>query len=441
MDSQFPDINEIPDLTIEKLGEAKIKSVLNWDEQLYSNDADKILIYPTSKELAELTKKNIPIPGFEIAGPRQKIFFDPSKISCGIVTCGGLCPGINDAIRTITLTLKMQYGVKNVFGFRYGYQGLTEKPWASPIELTTEFVDNINSRGGTILGSSRGEQDVAEMINTLLKYKISVLFTIGGDGTFKGANAIAEEIKKRNLPISIIGIPKTIDNDIMHVQMTFGLSTAVEKSREYISCAHEEAKAGYNGIGLLKLMGRDSGFIAMHATLANSCVNFCLVPEEPLELNGEKGFLRLLEKRLEKKNHAVIVVAEGTGRNLFKNNASVKKDLSGNIIYDDIGLFLKEKITEYFKTKNTQISLKYIDPSYIIRSVPADSNDSEFCLLLGQMAVHAGMCGKTNMFVGYWNRHFTHVPFSAVINKRKHINTKSPLWQIVLETTGQYENR
>jgi 6-phosphofructokinase 1 len=426
-----------PDLNIEKLGPSSVESPLIQDKRHFVEEDEKILLYSHSENLKAYGDSIKNLPTFERAGPRRKIFFEPKNLNCGIVTCGGLCPGLNDVIRTITLSLIWQYKVKTVFGFRYGYAGLSSNAPEPPFILTPELVDEIHLKGGDILSSSRGPQDVNDMVDTLEKLQIQILFVIGGDGTLKGAGELAGAIKNRGLHISIIGVPKTIDNDISGIEQSFGFSTAVEASRFAINSAHAEAKGAWNGVGLVKLMGRDSGFIAAHATLANSDVNFCFVPEVPLVLEGEKGFLHSLEKRLDRKHHAVIVVAEGVGQNLTQKNKVQQTDASGNILFEDIGLLLKETIKKYFKEKNLPVSLKYIDPSYMIRSLPADSNDSAFFLMLGQNAVHAGMSGRTNMIVGYTNQYFVHVPISLTVSKRKKIDPNGHLWQTVLETTRQ----
>jgi 6-phosphofructokinase 1 len=435
MDSIKPMSGEVKDTAIVSLGKRRIPSPFNQVNTTFVEDSSSIAVYSKWKELEPYFSRQENPPLFELAGPREHIFFDPSQVACGIVTCGGLCPGLNDVIRTITLTLLWQYGVKKVLGFRYGFQGLSLNPHSNPLELTPDVVDQIQHEGGTLLGTSRGPQDVREMVEVLLKYEIGILFVIGGDGTFSGAMDIANEIKRQNLSMSIIGVPKTIDNDIYCSEMTFGFSSAVEAARKSIYSAHEEAKAAWNGVGLVKLMGRDAGFIATYASLANSDVNFCLIPEVSFELNGDGGLLPVLEKRLEKKHHAVIVVAEGAGQDLIEGSGSKEKDASGNIRKKDIGLFLKQHISEYFKRKSVPLTLKYIDPSYTIRSCPANAFDSVFGILLGQHAVHAGMAGKTNMFVGYWNHHFTHVPLHIAAHKRKKVNINGDMWQTVLRTT------
>jgi len=437
MDAHCFKPEELSDLNIEKLGSPTIESPLCKSKRQFVEEDEKILLYSHSENLKAYGDSIKKLPVFERAGPRRKIFFEPKNLNCGIVTCGGLCPGLNDVIRTITLSLIWQYKVRLVFGFRYGYAGLTSKAPKPPLVLTPELVDEIHHKGGDILSSSRGPQDVNDIVDTLEKMQIQILFVIGGDGTLRGAGELAKAIRNRGLHISIIGVPKTIDNDISGIEQSFGFSTAVEATRSAINSAHAEAKGAWNGIGLVKLMGRDSGFIAAFATLANSDVNFCFIPEVPLVLEGKNGFLQSLEKRLDRKHHAVIVVAEGVGRHLTQKNGVQQTDASGNILHEDIGLLLKEAIRKYFQENKIPISLKYIDPSYMIRSLPADSNDSAFCLMLGQNAVHAGMTGRTNMIVGYTNQYFVHVPISLAVSKRKKIDPNGHLWQTVLETTGQ----
>jgi 6-phosphofructokinase 1 len=421
------------DLEIERLGECRIPSPVSVGH--FTKDNENVLYRVTLPDIEKYLASGRRPPAFEQAGPREKIYFDPSKLKCGIVTCGGLCPGLNDVIRSIVLSLYYHYGVQTVFGFPYGYEGLTYRYGHTPLELTPKAVERIHEQGGTILGSSRGPQDISEMVDTLERMNVGVLFAIGGDGTLKGARAISGEVKNRRLKISVIGIPKTIDNDISYVQKSFGFETAVSEAKRAISSAHSEALGARNGIGLVKLMGRESGHIASYATLACNDVNFCLIPEDVFTL---EGLLSALEARLQRRGHAVIVVAEGAGQDLFQDTGT--KDASGNIRFGDIGTLLQYEIVRFFKDKGTQISLKYIDPSYMIRSVPANASDSAFSLLLGQNAVHAAMAGRTNMVVGTWMNRYTHVPIAVAVSKRKKIDPDGWMWASVLSTTGQPRN-
>lgn len=372
----------------------------------------------------------------ELAGPREILYFDPRKTNAAIITCGGLCPGINNVIRAVVMGLHFRYGVRSIKGIRYGFQGLIPKYGHEIINLTPEKVKDIHTLGGTILSSSRGSQDIGEIVDNLCRMNIDIFFCVGGDGTMKAAKRITEEINKRGRKISVIGIPKTIDNDLNLIDKSFGFDTAISMVVNAIQCAHVEAKGAPTGIGLVKIMGRESGYIALNAVLAQNDVNFVLIPEVPFDLEGERGLLDVLKKRLHTRKHAVILIAEGAGQDLCAYDDPYQTDASGNRKLHDIGIYLKTKIEEYFKKTKEEINLKYIDPSYTIRSVPANASDSIYCELLGQLAVHAGMAGKTGMVVGLYNGEYVHLPIEAVMFRRK-VDIRGNLWMRVLEATGQ----
>jgi 6-phosphofructokinase 1 len=426
---------------IPALGQAKIPSPVQnhakgANDITFVSDNERVIIDVSELHLVDLFKKGLAPACFELSGPRDSIFFDPSKLRCALVTCGGLCPGLNDIIRSIVLELHWGYGVHNIFGIRYGLQGFIPKYGHEIIDLNPDYVVNIHERGGSVLGSSRGPQDVEQIVDCLERMNVGILFMIGGDGTLMAATRIAEAILARNLKISVVGVPKTIDNDIYLVSRSFGFDTAVDVATRAIMSAHNEAEGYPNGIGLLKLMGRHSGFIAATAALAQQDVNFVLTPEVDFDLQGPNGLLEALETRLTDRGHAVIVAAEGAGQKFFEDEKT-EHDASGNIKLKDIGLYLKEAITSYFDAKGIGISIKYIDPSYMIRSLPANANDRVFCNFLGRNAVHAGMAGKTNLLIGHWNNNFVHVPMKTVAGKRKQIDPKGRLWRSALEATGQ----
>jgi len=430
------------DFEIKVLGKGTVKSPLklssNKGEAIYDfiKDNDRILHDSTLENFISCKENNtIPI-SFEKAGPREILYFEPAKTKVAIVSCGGLCPGLNNVIRSIFSQLYYRYGVKRIIGIQYGYEGFISTYNHPIIELTPQVVENIHLSGGSILGSSRGNQDVNQIVDTLEILNINILFCIGGDGTLRGAHEICEEAEKRKLKISIAGIPKTIDNDIDLIEKSFGFETAFSIANDIIRNAHNEAVGAYNGISLIKLMGRDSGFIAAYAALSIQEVNFVLIPEMEFDLYGPYGFLKVLRKRLEDRHHAMIVVAEGAGQYFF-DPANKQADASGNIKHKDIGLYLKEKISEEFDNKKFPYTIKYIDPSYIIRSAPANANDSKFCSLLAQNAVHAAMAGKTDFVVGNWNNEFTLLPISTTVTKRKKINLDSELYWNIIEATGQ----
>ena len=437
-----PELKNIPEqaeLEIETLGQPRFESPLTERKKLFVGPENGVMVTSETQVRKELHDAGREIPFFELAGPRDKLFFDPQETSCAIVTCGGLCPGLNDVIRSITLTLTNDYGITRILGFRYGFEGLSKNLKENPLFLNPEMLETVHHQGGTIIGTSRGPQDIDEMVDTLVEWNVDVLFTVGGDGTLRGAEQIADEIRRRHLKISVVGVPKTIDNDLMWITRSFGFGTAVKDAQMVLRAAHTEARSAWNGIGLVKLMGRESGFIAAEASLTNADVDFCLVPEVPFTLEGEGGFLDALERRLARAHHAVVVVAEGAGQNLLKGIKGAGADASGNVKLKDIGVFLKESMQDYLKEKGWDFTIKYIDPSYIIRSLPANAADSGFCLALGQYAVHAALSGRTNMMVGHWSNMFTHVPLKLATKTRKKLDPSGETWQRVLDSTLQPE--
>lgn len=429
------------DTTIQQLGKCSVQSPVALStvegNQIanYVVDGERVMVDVSLSFFEHYCQSGETPPSFEQAGPREKIYFDPRKTRAAIVTCGGLCPGINNVIRALVMQLYYTYGSTHVLGVRYGYQGFVPEFGHDFLDLTPEVVSEIHERGGTILASSRGEQDVSVVVDTLDRHNINLLFCVGGDGTLRGAHSIAREVNSRGLKISVIGVPKTIDNDISWVSRTFGYESAVAQAVVAIKGAHVEAKGAPRGVGIVKLMGRHSGYIAASAALACREVNYVLIPEVPFELDGDNGLLAILSKRLDKRGHAVIVVAEGAGQEFFQGDGA--KDASGNQKLKDIGVFLRDTIKENFSRQGSEINVKYIDPSYIIRSAPANPGDAIYCGTLAEHAVHAAMAGKTDMLVGTWNDRFVHVPIATAVASRKVIDPESPFWLSVLEATGQ----
>jgi 6-phosphofructokinase 1 len=433
---------ELKDFVVKTLGTCRVDSPLGpllaaRKRSIHNVDeTDRVLFDDIASDAIAREVPTTELPGFEPAGARKKIYFDPSKTRAGIVTCGGLCPGFNDVIRALVLELNFRYGVKKVFGFRNGYQGFIARYGHPVMELNSDLVGNINADGGTILGTSRGQQDPTEIVDCLEQLGISTLFVVGGDGTLRGALAISNELAARGLKIAIVGIPKTIDNDIMYIDQSFGFQTAFSMATESIRAAHSEAVSSPNGVGLVKVMGRHSGFIACYAALAKNDANFVLIPEVTFELDGPHGLLSSLQDRLQRRGHAVIVVAEGAGQKLL-DECPKTTDASGNARLGDIGMFLKQKISAHFSCLGVDLNLKYIDPSDLIRSVPANPFDSVYCLRLAHNAVHAAMCGRTEMVVGRWHGRFVHVPIPLAIRERNQVDPNGDLWMSVLEATGQ----
>ena len=435
-------MNQELDFSIPVVGPTRLNSPISFSAKVGDDDAhfvseDQFIIFDIKaspgKSGAGVYKKEQLL---EVAGPRRKVYFDPKHVHAGIVTCGGLCPGLNDVIHAIVMTLWYRYGVRRISGIRYGYHGFFPNATMPALELTPDKVAEIHRVGGTLLGSSRGEgQRVEEIVDSMERMNLNMLFAIGGDGTLKGALAIADEIEKRGLKITVVGIPKTIDNDVSFTERSFGFETAVSYAVEAVDSAHTEARDAINGIGMVKVMGRESGFIAAHTALASGDVNYVLIPEVAFELEGNSGLLSHLKKRLEARHHAVILVAEGAGQNLMEKLKAT--DASGNKKLGDIGVFIKQQIEQYFKELNFEACVKYIDPSYMIRSAAANSGDGIYCARLGTNAVHAAMAGKTKVLISLVNNTFVHLPIRLAVSKRNRVDPESPLWRDVIETTGQ----
>jgi len=427
---------------ITNLGEPKLSTPIIMSDNQGDGQADYVSeddrLYFSVDSQVEANGERTPLikDTVEKAGPRKKIYFNQANVHAAICTCGGICPGLNNVIRSVVRCFWYRYGVRRISGVQFGYRGLLENsPWPL-IPLDPDVVDDIQEKGGTILGSARGGgMQVDEIVDSLERLNINILIAVGGDGTLRGAYDIGEEIKKRGLKISVIGVPKTIDNDLSFIQSSFGFDTAVGAAVPSVRGAHVEAKNSINGIGLVKVMGRESGFIAAHTSLAQSDVNFCLIPENPFDLYGNNGLFNHLKERIMTRKHAVILIAEGAGQDLVPSTG--KKDPSGNVKYADIGIFLKNEIKKYFEEEGIEVNIKYIDPSYIIRSAPANSFDSIYCARLGAHAAHAAMAGKTQCLISQINNRFVHIPIKQAVCKRNHVDVEGSLWRDVIENTRQ----
>jgi 6-phosphofructokinase 1 len=433
-------MSEAFDFTIEELGKRSIKSPIAMSTVQgdnianYVTDDQFIRLSPTVNLGAQAPVKRSQV--LECAGPREMIYFTPAHVHAGIVTCGGLCPGLNDVIRAVVRCLWYRYGVTRISGIRYGYKGFLPESQYGVRQLDPDSVDDIHKLGGTYLGSARGGgKEVSKIVDAMEKLNLNILFTIGGDGTQRGSLDIAEEIDRRHMKIAMVGIPKTVDNDFALLDRSFGFDTAVAKAVEVVAAAHMEASSAINGVGLVKVMGRESGYIAACTALASHEVNFVLIPEVPFNLEGYNGFLHHLEERLKHRKHAVIIIAEGAMQEQLLTEK--KTDAGGNLKMADVGTYLRDRIIKYFDEKKSEINLKYIDPSYAIRSAPANPGDSIYCERLGNAAVHAAMAGKTKLIIGLVNNEFVHLPIKAVISHRNHVDPEGNLWRDTLDATHQ----
>jgi 6-phosphofructokinase 1 len=459
-------VSTVPDLSIATLGPARVDSPLagmldTWrTTEHYVGEHDRVLLDDTLSMAVARGTPVAELPSLEPCGPRRKLFFDPSKTRAGIVTCGGLCPGLNDVIRGLVRSLVNHYGVRRVTGFRNGYQGFVASYGHGIVELTPGSVADISVEGGTVLGTSRGHQDPGEVVDCLQRLNINVLFVVGGDGSMRGAMQIAAAAAGAGLKISVVGIPKTIDNDIPYIDQSFGFQTAFSRAAESIRAVNVEAKSTPNGVGVVKLMGRHSGFIASYAALANHDADVVLIPEVPFGLDGADGLLEYLRRRVAERGHATLVVAEGAGQELLGHASgtghtsgtgratgtgraagtgpgAAGTDASGNTKLVDVGPYLRDRIVDHLGSAGLAPSVRYIDPSYAIRSVPANAYDKAYCLRLAHNAVHAAMSGRTAMVVGRLRRRFVHIPMSLAVSRRNQVDPHGDLWMSVLEATGQ----
>ena len=428
------------DLQVPRLGECTYDSPLGKyvagrrTNEHYVDEDDRVLLDDT---LELLRSRDLPweqLPTFEPGGPRRRLFFEPGVTRAAIVTCGGLCPGLNDVIRGLVLELHTHYGIDDVVGFRHGFAGLVSDVGQPPVVLTPATVATINQHGGTILGSSRGAQDPERMADRLVELGIDILFVVGGDGSMRGAAGLADVLLSRDLRIAVIGIPKTIDNDIPFIGQSFGFQTAYTTAAQAIKAAKVEAESALNGVGLVRVMGRHSGFIACYAALSVHSADFVLVPEVPFALDGPGGLLACLHRAVRERGSAVVVVAEGAGQSFM---AADGVDASGNSTLGDIGVHLRSAITAHFAGQGTELTIKYLDPGYAIRSVPAEAHDAVYCVRLAQAAVHAGMAGRTKMVVGRRHNRFIHVPIAEAVSYRNQVAPDGDLWLAVLESTAQ----
>jgi len=437
----MPDTLDPASLMVRSLGERTQASPLEKlmaesipGHAFYSDD-HRVLVKHHLPDVSRMIANGEEFPCFEVAGPRRKIFFDPAHTSCAIVTCGGLCPGLNDVIRAIVMQAYYRYGIRRIYGIPYGFEGLIPEYGHAIMNLTPDIVGSIHEFGGTWLGTSRGPQDIFRMVDRLQEMDVNILFVIGGDGSQRGALEIDKEARRRGAKLAVVGVPKTIDNDMIYMDKSFGYETAAAAAVQAVHAAHTEARSARGGIGLVKLMGRHSGFIACSAAIASGEVNAVLIPEVPFALEGDHGFLEVIRQRVVSRGHAVIIVAEGAGQDLLGKTGET--DASGNVRLGDIGHFLKDQLNQHFKRCQTAITLKYIDPSYMIRSVPASPQDRIYCMRLGQAAVHAGMAGKTGLIVARWHSVYVHVPIAVATSARRTVDPGKDIWLSVLESTGQ----
>ncbi|KAL2904088.1 ATP-dependent 6-phosphofructokinase 2 [Bienertia sinuspersici] len=408
-------------------------------DTFYISPSSDILLKQVLYDLSDPTTRQKPAYGiaYHRSGPRKLIYFDPGNVRAAIVTCGGLCPGMNTVIRELVVGLSDLYGVHQIFGIRSGYRGFYS---SDPMPLTPEMVHNWHKQGGTALETSRGGFDLVKIVDSIESHGFSHVYIVGGDGTMRGAVEIYNEILRRKIPVAVVGIPKTVDNDVGIIDKSFGFQTAVETAQQAINAAHVEAESAVNGIGLVKLMGRSTGHIALHATLSNRDVDCCLIPENEFFLEGKGGLFEFIEHKLKRNGHAVVVVAEGAGQDLIpKSKEEERRDDSGNPVLLNVGGWLKSELHKWWKRDHPGelVTVKYIDPTYMIRAVPANATDNLYCTLLAHSAIHGAMAGYTGFVAGQVNGNYAYIPVKEVAEAKNVVDTMDHQWAWVRSVTNQ----
>jgi len=361
----------------------------------------------------------------------KHIWWEPKKVKAALITAGGLCPGLNSIIQGVTNCLWRDYGVRQIVGITAGYNGLSDPAKHPSMLLTPELVEDIHMRGGSILKAGRGGFNAAKICETLRAGGYTHLFVIGGDGTQYAGHLLYVEARKQKLPISVVGVPKSIDNDVLFVDRTFGFDSAVEAAAGVIRNGWVEATSCPNAVGIVKLMGRDAGFVAAHAALASNLVDLVLVPEVEVEM---EDVLQFVDATLAHKGHMVVVVAEGAGQ---AHVATGQKDASGHTVYGDVGVYLRDTLNKHLKPKGGRTF--YIDPSYIIRSVPPTPNDHIYCARLANNAVHTAMRGYTGVCVGAIHNIIVILKSKLIASGKKQLKIKSSTWQSCVQVCSMPE--
>ena len=401
--------------------------------------------------IAQFQARAQPVPAFLEAGPRRMLFHEPQSVRAVVVTSGGLAPGLNCVVHGIVTRHWNTYGVNaarrgGIFGIYDGFVGLYNKPLdKTPASLRPEITEPWLDRGGSMLGARRfHEQELGELADqitaNLALNDINILYVIGGDGSLKVAHEIAQRAKARN--ISVVGIPKTMDNDVLWVWQSFGFNTAVQKAAEVVNTMHAEAESTRR-VGLIELFGAESGFVAANATLASGHVDLVLVPEIFLALCPQQcealldRFIEYLSQTVRSKEraHAIVVLAEGVGE-LFKQR-QVKlggQPVSGKNFAGELRDFLQGGLKDPL---GRVVDVFVNQPRHNIRAVPANAYDQIYCARLGALAVDNALAGYTDVMVSQWLTEYVLVPLELVALGKKSIPPGGMFWKQVVSSTGQ----
>lgn len=357
----------------------------------------------------------------------------------GVLTGGGDCAGLNAVIRAITRCAVSRYGI-NVIGIRDGFEGLLGEP--RTVSLTTNMVKGLLFRGGTILGSSNKGDPFAyksvdhgkvmstdrsdEVLSNIHDLELDCLFVIGGDGT----NAIAYKIFQRGVPV--IGIPKTIDNDLGATDVTFGFDTAVNVVVDAIDRLQTTAES-HHRVMIIETMGRNAGWIALEAGLAGGA-DVILIPEIPFEV--EKIYDTILHRRKAGRNFTIICVAEGAKPK--GGDVVVKKmvaDSAEPVRLGGIGERLAGWLEKYDVGECRATVLGHIQ-----RGGTPTAFDRNLCTRLGAGAVHAAVHGDFGKMVVLRNSRIEVVPIQEAIAQIRLVDPESDWVRTAIDTGVTFGN-
>jgi len=415
--------------------ESSVNTVINpmvkkWPGRHFVNPDELVMGHIITNDSKQAARDSETANGCFRANATRHIYWDPKDVRAAIVTCGGLCPGLNSVVRELTDCLYNEYGVKDILGMRGGYHGLSNPEELTPMYLTPKIVNEIHMKGGSVLMAGRGGNDCIRIVDKLKERDINMLFVVGGDGTQSGAHALFLEARKRKMPISIVGVPKSIDNDVMYFDKTFGFESAVAEAVSVIRGSFVEATSANRAVSIVKLMGRDAGFVSMYAAVASNLVDLCLIPEVDVKL---QDVLAYVDKVLAQKGYMVVAVAEGAGQNFVESEGV---DPTGHTKYGDVGVFLRDAINEHLKRSDDGGRSFYFDPSYMIRAVPANPIDHIFCSRLSRDAVHTAMRGYTGVCVGPIHNIIIIMPMNNIASRQKTVNVHRNMWQVCVHQSG-----
>lgn len=464
-----------------------------------SDDADVIVAALSDYHCSDscLLKEKLSLPE---AGPREKLYFPQKRqrpLNVGIVVSGGIAPGINSVIDGIVQRHKL-YSIEHrydieIVGFNDGFYSFFNKNKITLYkkinnqikvnENTAEFAND----GGSFLKTSRYEEitgnDIElmnELVDKIYNEDIDILYIIGGDGSMRAANAIWEHAQlktffnKYRYKLSVIGVPKTMDNDILWIWQTFGFLSAVEKAREVIEQISVEIKSNPR-IGIVQLFGSDSGFVVSHAVLASKSgvCDLALIPEYKFKLSDVGDFL--VEKFIKKRDEsfipkALIVMSETAipdDAKDFVKYAQLSTDEEKalfaylesegfshqiherNDYLRSAGLkIVKAGLEEYFKRKKDKHNEDLIawdrirfftnEPRHVLRAIRPSCSDVIFAQRIGTLAVDNALAGYTNFMISQWLTEYVLVPLPLVILGKKRIPTTGIFWKSVLAKTNQF---